>query len=206
MKQRVVELIGSFFLTLTVGLAVIPDKLGSFTALAIGGVLAIMIYIGGHVSGGHYNPAVSLGVFFRRKLKTTDLVSYIISQALGASLGALLALYLLNSVTLIPSEVDLPRAIICELVFTFALVLTVLSVATAKGTAGNSFYGAAIGGIVMVGALTVGGISGAVFNPAVALGAAIMGLLSWANFFFYIIAQCAAAFVAAVVFRMTNAE
>jgi aquaporin Z len=206
MKQRVIELIGTFFLTLTVGLSVIPEKLGALTALAIGGVLAIMIYIGGHISGGHYNPAVSLGVFFRKKLKTYDLISYIITQILGATLGALLSLYLLNSAALIPSEVDMPRALVCELLFTFALVLTVLSVATAKGTAGNSFYGAAIGGIVMVGALTVGSISGAVFNPAVALGAAIIGLLSWSNFFPYVLVQLFAAFLASVVFRMTNSE
>jgi len=200
------EFTGTFFLVLTVGLVTIPDKLGPFAALAIGGILGIMVYVGGHVSGAHYNPAVTLAMYLRRKLKHLDFVSYLLSQLLGATLGALLTLYLLNSSGSVPEQINLLRAIICELLFTFALVLTVLSVAAARSTAGNSYYGAAIGGIVAVGVLTVGEISGAVFNPAVALATAILGVLSWGDFFTYTITQLFAAIVAGVVFRMTYLE
>jgi len=200
------EFTGTFFLVLTVGLVTIPDKLGPFAALAIGGILGIMVYVGGHVSGAHYNPAVTLTMFLRRKLKHLDFVSYLLSQLLGATLGALLTLYLLNSSGSVPAQINLLRAIICEWLFTFALVLTVLSVAAARSTAGNSYYGAAIGGIVAVGVLTVGEISGAVFNPAVALATAILGVLSWGDFFTYTITQLFAAIVAGVVFRMTYLE
>lgn len=205
MKQRFVEFIGTFFLTLTVGLTVLGNT--TLAPLAIATVLAVMIYAGGHVSGGHYNPAVSLGVMLRGKLKPAALASYIIAQSLGAVVAAFVVVYLsLSDLTTSPPARDVARALIAEGLFTFALVLTVLNVATAKSTSGNSFYGAAIGGVVLTGAISVGQISGAVFNPAVALGVSIMGLLAWGHFMLYIAVQLLAGFLASVVFRMTAGD
>ncbi len=205
MKQRIVELIGTFFLTLTVGLTVITQS--EFAPFAIATVLAVMIFSGGHISGGHFNPSVSLGVSLRGKLKPAALVSYIIAQMVGATVAAYTALYLTGAApNPDPAVCDLARALTVEGLFTFALVLTVLNVATAKANSGNSFYGAAIGGVVLTGAIAAGGISGAVFNPAVAIGAALMGLLPWSQFPFYVMTQLVAAILASVVFRMTTQE
>ena len=90
---------------------------------------------------------------------------------------------------------------IAEFLFTFALVWTVLNSATAKSTAGNSFYGFAIGGIVLVGAFTVGSISLGAFNPAVATGLAVIGKLPVALLPLYIGVQLVAALVAATAFK-----
>jgi aquaporin Z len=95
-------------------------------------------------------------------------------------------------------------ALLAEFLFTFALAFVVLNVATSKGTAGNSFYGLAIGMTVMAGAFAVGNISGGVFNPAVAVGISIMGLSSWGNIWIYLVANFAAALVAALAFKAVN--
>ncbi len=63
MKKYVVEFIGTFFLVLTIGMVVIEPGAGALAPLAIGSALAVMVYAGGHISGGHYNPAVTLAVF-----------------------------------------------------------------------------------------------------------------------------------------------
>jgi aquaporin Z len=88
--------------------------------------------------------------------------------------------------------------------FTFALVYVVLNVATAKGTANNSFYGLAIGFTVLVGAFAVGNISGGAFNPAVAVGISVMGLSAWANLWTFLVANLLGGAVAAAVFKILN--
>lgn len=80
------EFIGTFFLMLTVGMCVINTSHPEFFApVAIGSVLAVMIFAGGHVSGGHYNPAVSLAVFLRKKISLKNMLIYWVAQLLGAS-------------------------------------------------------------------------------------------------------------------------
>ena len=93
-----------------------------------------------------------------------------------------------------------------EFFFTFALVYVVLNVATSKDQPGNQFFGLAIGFTVAVGAFAVGGVSGAAFNPAVAFGAMLMGLLNWGNFYIYLIANVLGAAVAALAFRYLNPD
>jgi aquaporin Z len=90
--------------------------------------------------------------------------------------------------------------LIAEFVFTFALGWVVLNVATARGTHGNSFYGLAIGFTVVAGAYAVGGISGGVFNPAIALGAMVSGLLKWSNIWIYLVAEFVGGAAAAYAF------
>ena len=95
-------------------------------------------------------------------------------------------------------------ALVAEFLFTFALVYVVLNAATAEGTSGNSFYGLAIGMTVMTGAFAVGDISGGAFNPAVAVGISLLGISSWGNIWIYLVADFAAAIVAALIFQLIN--
>jgi aquaporin Z len=204
MKKYVAELIGTFFLVLTIGCTVIGHGAGPFAPLAIGFALMVMIFAGGHISGGHFNPAVTLGVWLRGKCETKDVVPYMIFQTMGAILAAAAVKFLKGGAAVAPLQPATVPALLAECLFTFALVYVVLNVATAKGTSGNSFYGLAIGSTVLVGAFAVGNISGGVFNPAVAAGLSVMGLSSWTNIWIYLVAEFAGAALAAGAFATLN--
>ena len=209
MNKYIVEFIGTFFLVFTIGNVVVEPGAGNLAPLAIGVMLMVMIYAGGHISGGHYNPAVTLAVFLRGKCDAKDVGPYIGAQIVAADVAAGLVLYLkgpdaIAEIQLIDLSAKLPQAILAEILFTFALAFVVLNVATAKGTEGNSFYGLAIGFTVMAGAFAVGGISGGVFNPAVAVGISIIGISSWANIWVYLVANFAGGAIAAYMFKFVN--
>lgn len=202
--KLIVEFIGTFFLILTIGMTVIdPGGAGAFAPLAIASVLMVMVYAGGHISGAHYNPAVTLAALLRGKITPKDAVPYIIAQVLGAVAASVAALFLKDGETIVALEPAIVPALLAEFLFTFALAYVVLNVATAKATAGNSFYGLAIGFIVLAGAFAVGGISGGAFNPAVAIGLGIMGLVEWADLWIHLIAEAAGGVAAAMVFKAT---
>jgi aquaporin Z len=204
MNKYVAEFIGTFFLVLTIGCTVIGQGAGPFAPLAIGSALMVMIFAGGHISGGHFNPAVTLGVWLRGKCEAKDVAPYMIVQGMGAVLAALIVKYLKVGAAVAPLQPATVPALLAEFLFTFALVYVVLNVATAKGTSGNSFYGLAIGFTVLVGAFAVGNISGGAFNPAVAVGISVLGLSSWANIWIYLVADFAGAAVAAGAFKALN--
>jgi aquaporin Z len=204
MKKYIAEFIGTFFLVLTIGCTVIGAGTGVIAPLAIGAALMVMVYAGGHISGGHYNPAVTLGVLIRGKVNTADVIPYILAQLAGAAVAAVTVKFLRAGVDITPIAPKLGPALLAEFLFTFALVYVVLNSATAEGTSGNSFYGLAIGMTVMTGAFAVGDISGGAFNPAVAVGISILGLSSWSNLWIYLAANFGAAVVAAVVFKLVN--
>ena len=206
MQKYLTEFIGTFFLVLTVGMTVIEPGAGSLAPLAIGSALMIMVYAGGHVSGGHYNPAVTIAVWLRGRCSPSDVFPYIGSQLAGGVVAAFLALYLKGYPTSAPMEVEIFPALIAELVGTFALAYVVLNVATAKGTAGNSNYGLAIGFTVMVMAFALSRISGGAFNPAVAVGGTAMHLVKAANLWLYFVANFAAGALAAITFKFINPE
>ena len=206
MNKYIAELIGTFFLVLTIGCAVIIGGTGVIAPLAIGSVLMVMIYAGGHISGGHYNPAVTLGVWIRGKCATKDVVPYWIFQIVGACLAALAVNYLKGGAEAKPMKLNVGPALVAEFLFSFALVYVVLNVATAKGTSGNSFYGMAIGFTVMSGAFAVGSISSAAFNPAVAIGISVMGLSAWSNIWIYLVANLLGGAAAAGTFKFLNPE
>jgi aquaporin Z len=201
--KYVVEFIGAFFLVLTIGTAS-----GPLAPLAIGAILMTMVFAGGHVSGAHYNPAVTLAVCLRGRCGGADVAPYMIAQILGALAAAALALFLKDAS--LPSLAEgrelgpLVRALVAELLFTFALCYVVLNVATAKGTTGNSFYGLGIGFTVLAGAIAVGPISGGVFNPAVGVAALLWGALAVVDFALYVVVQFAAAIAAAFTFKFIN--
>jgi aquaporin Z len=197
-----VEFIGTFFLVFTVGMAVATA--GTLAPLAIGAVLMVMVFAGGHVSGGHYNPAVSTAVLLRGKMRQDEYVPYVIAQGLAAlaAAGVVSVLgYTPKSAAAVAGD---GKILIAEFLFTFALAYVVLNVATAKGTEGNSFYGLAIGFTVAAGAFAVGPVSGGAFNPAVALGATVMGLFSWSHIWIYLLANFAGGAAAAYAFRLTQ--
>lgn len=209
MRKYLTEFIGTFFLVLTIGCTVIGGA--TLPPLAIGAVLMVMIFAGGHVSGAHYNPAVTLGVTMRGRCTLTDAIPYVVAQVIGAIGGASAAGYLLPAKALVqvkPMDLSstIPQALLAEALFTFALVYVVLNVATSKDNANNSFYGLAIGFTVLAGAFSVGGISGGAFNPAVAVGISMLGLTSWSNIWIYLAGDLGGAAVAAIVFKMINPD
>jgi aquaporin Z len=204
MNKYITEFIGTFFLVLTIGCSVVIGGAGVIAPLAIGSILMVMIYAGGHVSGGHYNPAVTLGVWIRGRCATKDVVPYWAAQLLGAILAALVLNYLKGDAQAKAMVLKTGPALLAEFLFTFALVYVVINSATAKPNAGNSFYGLAIGFTVMSGAFAVGSISSAAFNPAVAIGISIMGLSAWSNIWIYLLANLAGGLVAALVFKFLN--
>jgi aquaporin Z len=204
MNKYIAEFIGTYFLVLTVGCTVVGAIPGVIAPLAIGAALMVMVYAGGHISGGHYNPAVTLGVLIRGKIKVPDALPYMISQILAAAAAAATVKFLRAGVNITPMVPKIGPALVAEFLFTFALVYVVLNSATAEDTSGNSFYGLAIGMTVMTGAFAVGDISGGAFNPAVAVGVSILGLASWSNIWIYLAANFVAAVVAAVVFNVIN--
>ena len=171
MKKYLTELIGTFFLVLIIGLSKNP--------LAIGFGLTILVYMGAHISGAHYNPAVSLAMLLRKEINISDFIKYISSQVLGASLAAYVV-SIMSSNMIVQPDLQEPVAIIllAELMFTYLLVFVILNVATHPNLKGNSFYGFAIGLTVMTGAYCVGPLTGGVFNPSVSIGPSLIDLVT----------------------------
>ncbi|HUF12698.1 MAG TPA: aquaporin [Longimicrobiales bacterium] len=201
-RKLVVEAIGTFFLILTVGLTVLGTGAGALAPLAIGAVLMVMVYAGGHISGAHYNPAVTLAVLLRGRTTVRELAGYWAAHLVAAVLAAIAVRALLpEDVRVLAADRDALDVIIAEFLFTFALVYVVLNTATTEGTKGNSYYGLAIGLTVTAGAYAVGPVSGAVFNPAVALGAALLGMAEFGEMILLIVVQLIAGVAGAFLFR-----
>jgi len=204
MNKYIVEFIGTFFLVFTIGMAVIGGA-GSFAPIAIGAMLMVMIYAGGHISGAHYNPAVTLAVFMRGKCDAKDVPMYIAAQLAAAAAAAIMTSVVVSGLNVVnpsPAEIAIVPALLAELLGTFALCWVVLHTATTATTANNSYYGLAIGFTVTACAYALGAVSGGAFNPAVALGISIMELSSWANIWIFLVANFAAGALAAIVFKM----
>lgn len=206
MKNYLTEFIGTLFLVLTIGLTVLGQS--TMAPLAIGCSLMIMVYMGGHISGGHYNPAVSLACMLRGKLDSKELIPYWVSQLLGAITASLLVWAILGQ-TFAPmpaASSSVVASLLVESLFTFALCLVVLNTATHPAVKGNSFYGLAIGFTIVVAAFAGGNVSGGAFNPAVGIGPTLVhGMLgggSFSSVWLYIVGPFVGAFVAASVFKI----
>jgi len=196
------EFVGTFIFLTVIALS---GTAGAFAPLAIGMALMAMVYMGGHVSGAHYNPAVSFGLWLRQVIPASTMGLYwavqIVAGVLAFTLGYLIAG---KHGGIHPgTSVGVLSAVGAEVVFTTALVLVVLNVAATKETAGNSYYGLAIGATVAAGAFIAGPISGGAFNPAVGIGATFAGAAfghdSLSDLFIYIVGPLAGAAVAAIV-------
>jgi aquaporin Z len=207
MRKYVAEFIGTFFLVLTVGCTVLGKA--PMAPLAIGASLMVMVYAGGHISGGHFNPAVTLAVLVRGRITVQDAAAYWVAQVISGILAGLAAKYIVDPgkvAALSPAGREVGVTLLAEVLFAFALGYVVLNVATSKDNDGNSFYGLAIGFTVVVGAFAVGGISGGAFNPAVAFGASTMGLFAWAKIWIWLLADLAGGALAGLAFRLLNPD
>lgn len=182
MKNYLTEFIGTFFLVLTIALAVASGS--DMAPIAIWVALMVMVYMGGHISWAHYNPAVTLGLLIRNKISMAESVAYWISQILWALVAVAIAASITGG-ALVPGLgewVSVGSAVLVEFLFTFALVSVVLNTAATKATEGNSFYGLAIWFTVMAAAFAAGGISWWAFNPAVGLGPWLFDLFNGGGF------------------------
>jgi aquaporin Z len=205
-RKWIVEFIGTFFLVYVIGCVSLQDHV-LLGPLAIGASLMVMIFAGGHISGGHYNPAVTLGVWIRGACSALEAGFYLVAQVIGAIVAALAAGFLLgHGSSPAASTVTAAQVMLAEALGTFALVYTVLNVATAPATSGNSFYGLAIGFTVFAQAVAVAKISGGAFNPAVAIGVAVLGPANGANLWIYWLSEFVGAGVAALFFLAVNQE
>jgi aquaporin Z len=207
MKKYITEFIGTFFLVLTIGMVVVGGK-GDFAPLAIGSALMVMIFAGGHISGAHYNPAVTLAVLLRGKIPLTEAIGYMIVQISGAVIASVVVMYLLNDKIpeMAVEMTNSTKGLLGEFLGTFGLAYVVLNVATSKETSGNSFYGLAIGFTVLAMALAFGAVSGGAFNPAVAIGISMLKLTSWNSIWVYLLGCFGGASVAALIFRICNPD
>jgi aquaporin Z len=199
MRKYIVEFVGTFFL---VSGAIFYGAIGASLALMV------MIYAGGHISGAHYNPAVTTAMYIRKKVTTAELPGYYIAQLLGGAFAAILIYYFFEregqNFVCDGFASGTAKTALAEIIGTFALAYVVLNVATAKGTAGNSYFGLAIGGTVLAMALAFGRFSGGVFNPAVGLGLCIQKSLCWANLWMFFVAPLIGGVLAALLFRLVN--
>eukprot|EP00759_Apiculatamorpha_spiralis_P053636 PhF_6_TR6282/c0_g1_i1/m.9513 len=216
-----VEALGTFMFVLTIGLAV--ENAGGMAPLAIGMMLGTLVFAFGYISGGHFNPAVTLGVMClgpEKGIEWKKGIMYIICQTLGGIGGALFSLGLTENVTKFPAPEPNPngadhgkyaiKAIIAEFIFTFILVSVVLNVACSRQK-DNNFYGIAIGFTVTSAAWSVGGISGGGFNPAVSFGLQLVKCFfgnceAFAWFWLYWGAPLGAGLVAALLFKFCSLE
>src|ERR1041385_9092529 len=206
MNKYIAEFIGTFFLVLTIGCTVIPGAAGVIAPLAIGAALMVMVFAGGHISGAHFNPAVTLAVFIRGRCQAKDVVPYWIAQFVAAVAAAFVAMFLVGK-SGTPMEIaNIPQALVAEFLFTFAHAYVVLNCATAKGTLDNSSYGLAIGMTVMADAFSVGAISGGAFNPAVAVGIGLMKLVHFEQTWIHLSAELVAGILAALTFKFLNPD
>jgi aquaporin Z len=203
LRKLIVEAIGTFFLVLTIGQVVVGAEgaAAALAPLAIGAALMAMIYAGGHISGAHYNPAVTLAVWMRGRAATAEVLPYWAAQVGGAALAAMVVRYFNAGVAVFANSPEVGPALLAEFLFTFALCYVVLNVATTKGTEGNSNYGLAIGFTVLAGAYSVGAISGGAFNPAVAVGVTLMGISAPVSLWIFLAADLLGGAAAATVFN-----
>jgi aquaporin Z len=203
--KLIAEFIGTFFLALTICTAAVHGSAGEYAPFAIAATLMVMIYGLGHVSGAHFNPAVTVGVWLRGACEKDEVAPYIAVQVIAGAAAALVSANLLitdPSVTAL--ELDMTQTIGAEFLYTFALVFVILNVATSEATAGNGYYGAAIAFVVLAGALTVGGISGGSFNPAVTGALFVSGVIEAADLWMHLVPQFAAGMLAVQAFKATQ--
>ena len=169
MNKYIIEFLGTFFLVLIIGLSQNP--------VAIGLGLAVLVYMGAHISGAHYNPVVSLAMLINNQIELKEFSFYLASQLLGSVVATYFIMLLGNDFNVVSNTNDISSFFVAEILFTFLLVFVILNVALNKNLKGNQFYGLAIGLTVTAGAFAVGNISGGVFNPAVSFGPSLFSLI-----------------------------
>ncbi len=204
-QKLTTEFIGTFFLSLTICTAAVYGSAGDYAPFGIAATLMVMIYAGGHISGAHYNPAVTVSIYLRGACDKDEVLPYIASQLIAAVSAAIVVENLLRPDELSPVAFELGTdAVVAELLFTFALAYVILNVATTESTSGNGYYGAAIALVVLAGAITVGSISLASFNPAVTSALIVSGKLTLADSWMHFVPQFVGAVMATYVYKSTQ--
>ena len=204
-QKLTTEFIGTFFLSLTICTAAVYGSAGDYAPFGIAATLMVMIYAGGHISGAHYNPAVTVSIYLRGACDKDEVLPYIASQLIAAVSAAIVVENLLRPDELSPVAFELGTdAVVAELLFTFALAYVILNVATTESTSGNGYYGAAIALVVLAGAITVGSISLASFNPAVTSALIVSGKLAFADSWMHFVPQFVGAIMATYVYKSTQ--
>jgi aquaporin Z len=206
MQQKLTtEFIGTFFLSLTICTAVVYGSAEAYAPFGIASTLMVMIYAGGHISGAHYNPAVTVSIYLRGACDKDEVLPYIASQVVAAVSAAIVVENLIMPASESPVSFELGTdALVAELLFTFALAYVILNVATTESTSGNGYYGAAIALVVLAGAITVGSISLASFNPAVTSALIVSGKLTIADSWMHFVPQFVGAVLATYVYKSTQ--
>lgn len=189
MRACIVELLGSMFLMLAVGISVLSVDLESVAPFVIGMTLVIMVYAGGPISGAHYNPMVSLSLAIRGALPWDKFLPYVSSQILGISLSLFPISYFVMHDSQSASDFRIDQVFAAECMFSFLLAMVINLVATNKNASGNSYFGLAIGMTVTISAFLIGGISGAAINPAVTMGLLVLKKISPEMLWVYLSAQ-----------------
>lgn len=212
MKRYVTEFIGTFFLV-----AVICLTTGNFLApIAVSSLLIALIYMGYSVSGAHYNPATTLAILILKKISFKEASIYVLVQLAAGCAGAFVYFFVWGRNSGFPRpnmEINLLKPLFLEAIFTFIMILVILYVAASRKTAGNSYYGLAIGVVVTGIAITSGEISAGVFNPAVGLGPmaidTLFGSCSCNPFeygWIYLAGPLSGSAIAAMTFRFLSPE
>lgn len=206
-SKLIAEFIGTFFLALTICTAAVHGSAGDYAPFAIAATLMVMIYAVGHISGAHFNPAVTVAVWLRGACEKSDVVPYISVQALAGVLAAIVSQEILLAETSVTAiDMDATNSLAAEFLYTFALVYVILNVATSDATQGNGYYGAAISFVVLAGALTVGGISGGSFNPAVSGALLVSGSIELSDLWIHLVPQFLAGVLAVQAFNSSLQE
>jgi glycerol uptake facilitator-like aquaporin len=204
MRQYLMEFIGTMFLVLVIGLSSNP--------IAIGAMLIAMVYMGWHISGAHYNPAITLAVWMRGKIDFKNAAGYMLAQLLGAFVASII-FYLVQERTFAPAPivgVEIWKSILLELLFTFALCSVYLALTFNDKLKGNYIYGLAIGFTFLTGIFAIGGISGGVLNPAAAFGPQLMDTIEGGSglskFYIYFLGCFAGGALSAIVYKVLNSD
>ena len=203
-QKLTTEFIGTFFLSLTICTAAVYGSAGDYAPFGIAATLMVMIYAGGHISGAHYNPAVTVSIYLRGACDKDEVLPYIASQVIAAVSAAIVVENLLRPNEVVTGFELGTDAIVAELLFTFALAYVILNVATTESTSGNGYFGAAIALVVLAGAITVGSISLASFNPAVTSALIVSGKLTLADSWMHFVPQFVGAVLATYVYKSTQ--
>lgn len=201
-KKWIAEFIGTFFLVFAgTGAVIVDTSTHSLThvgvAITFGLVVMTMIYAFGHVSGAHFNPAVTLAFYFLKQINMKDALTYIFIQCLSAYTASLTLYFMFGNIgslgATLPSGSWIQSAVM-ELILTFVLMMVILTSAV-HDKASKPFAGIAIGGTVALEAMFGGPVSGASMNPARSIGPALasgnVGFL-WIYIVFTIIGALAA--------------
>lgn len=206
MRNYITEVVGSFIFVFSIALAAVHA--GPLAPLVFGAALMCVVYMGAHISGAHYNPAVTLAVFLRGRITGSRALGYVIAQFAGSTAAAALAGRVTHRAFVVapPADFDVVAALLVEAIFTYALTLVVLNVATDDAVERNSFYGLAIGFTAAVGAFAAGPISGGAFNPAVGLGAAwaAIGSAPAVHTWLYLVGPFCGAVFAALTYHLQH--